>query len=158
MTITNRLKYYYEQFARTGEPVVPSIQALLGLFTKKSLDLEGFFNLNVHRAEAAKTYLKLFLDNNIDAIVMPPAAHSAVPHDTWATISYTGLWNYLDYPAVVIPVDHVRDFDVVDDLSHAKYGPEDERVYNLCTYLTTTPTTWISVANIFFPRYGPRDV
>lgn len=116
---------------------MPSLKAI-GLLTKKGTDLKGFFDLNVHRAEAAKTYLKLFLDNNIDAIVMPPAAHTAVPHDTWITASYTSLWNYLDYPAVVIPVDHVRDSDAADDLSHAKYGPEDEKVYSLCMYKFTT--------------------
>lgn len=100
----------------------------------KGTNLQGFFDLNVLRAEAAKTYLKLFCDNNIDAILMPPAPHTAVPHDTWTTPSYTGLWNYLDYPAIVIPVDKVRDCDVADDLSNAKYGPEDEKVYELCTY------------------------
>ncbi len=112
---------------------MPSLKGS-GLLTQKGTDLKGLFELNVHRAGAAKTYLKLFLDNDIDAIVMPPAPHTAVPHDTWTTASYTGLWNYLDYPAVVISVDHVRDSDVVDDLSNAKYGPEDERVYKLCMY------------------------
>jgi amidase len=136
-THTKQSKHYYEQFARTGEPIVPSLEAP-GLLTMKGTDLKGFFDLNVRRAKAARAYLKLFLDNKIDAIVMPPAAHTAVPHDTWATISYTGLWNYLDYPAVVIPVDHVRDSDVVDDLSYAKYGPEDEKVYSLCMYNSRT--------------------
>lgn len=116
---------------------MPSVKAL-GLMTKKGTDLKGFFDLNVHRAKAAKTYLKLFLDNDIDAIVMPPAAHTAVPHDTWTSASYTGLWNYLDYPAVVIPVGSVRDSDAADDLSHANYGPEDEKVYSLCMYNSTS--------------------
>lgn len=116
---------------------MPSLKAI-GLLTQKGTDLKGFFDLNVHRAEAAKAYLKLFLDNNIDAIIMPPAAHTAVPHDTFTTASYTSLWNYLDYPAVVIPVDHVRDSDAADDLSHANYGAEDEKVYSLCMYKFTT--------------------
>lgn len=124
-------KCYLEKFAQTGEPVVPSL-ANLGLLTFQGTDLPGYFALNVRRAEAAKTYLRFFLDNNIDAILMPTAPHTAVPLDTWAAASYTGLWNYLDYPAIVIPVDMVQDSDVVDDISNAQFGPEDAKLYGLC--------------------------
>lgn len=95
--------------------------------------LKGFFDLNVRRAEAAKKYLSLFRDHDLDAILMPPAPHTAVPLDKWSTITYTGLWNYLDYPAVVIPVDRVRDNkDAADDVGNAQFGAEDARVYSLC--------------------------
>lgn len=96
--------------------------------------LKGFFDLNVRRQKAAKTYRDLFFKNEIDAILMPPAPHTAVPLDTWTAASYTGLWSYLDYPAVVIPVDKVHDSDVVDDESNAKFGPEDSKLYGLCMY------------------------
>lgn len=89
--------------------------------------------MNVRRAEAAKVYLRLFCDNNLDAILMPPAPHTALPLDTWTSITYTGLWNYLDYPAVVIPIDVVTDSDSKDDLSNAKNGTHDAEVYKLCT-------------------------
>jgi amidase len=125
------LQYYLEQFSRTGEPEVPSLKAT-GLLSITGTTLKGFFDLNVRRAEAAKTYLRLFRDNDLDAILMPPAPHTAVPLDTWTTITYTGIWNYLDYPAVVIPVSNVQESDLVDDKSNAKYGPEDSKVYNLC--------------------------
>ncbi|KAK3945896.1 amidase signature domain-containing protein [Diplogelasinospora grovesii] len=124
--------YYHEQFARTGEPVVPSLEAI-GLLSVPGTTLQGLLDLNVRRAEAAKTYLKLFRDNSLDAILMPPAPHTAVPLDTWTAATYTGLWNYLDYPAIVIPVDQVRDIDCADDLSNAKFGPDDERLYRLYT-------------------------
>ena len=96
--------------------------------------MQGFFDLNVRRAEAATTYLKLFRDNDLDAILMPPAAHTAVPLDCWTKATYTGLWNYLDYPAIVIPVDQVRDTDSADDLSNAKFGLDDEQLYSLCRH------------------------
>lgn len=96
--------------------------------------LQGFFDLNVRRAEAAKTYLKLFRDNDLDAILMPPAPHTAVPLDSWTKPIDTCLWNYLDYPAIVIPVDHVRDIDSADDLDNAKFGPDDEQLYGLCRH------------------------
>lgn len=97
--------------------------------------MQGLFDLNVRRAKAAEQYLALFRDNDIDVILMPPAPHTAVALDTWTSMTYTGLWNYLDYPAVVIPVDEVRDIDVVDDLSNAKFGADDEKLYSLCRHL-----------------------
>ncbi|KAL2426979.1 Amidase [Exophiala dermatitidis] len=124
---------YLNLFARTGEPEIPSLQAI-GLNSFPGTDLRGFFELNVRRQAATRNYLRLFRDNAIDAILMPPAPHTAVPLDRWTTASYTGLWNYLDYPALVIPVDTVNESDdVVDDLGNAKYGAEDERVYSLYT-------------------------
>ncbi|KFY85184.1 hypothetical protein V500_08636 [Pseudogymnoascus sp. VKM F-4518 (FW-2643)] len=124
--------YYFKQFARRGEPKVPSLKAL-GLLSMRGTTLKGFFDLNVRRKKAAKTYRDLFLKNEIDAILMPPAPHTAVPLDTWTAASYTGLWSYLEYPAVVIPVDKVQDSDVVDDESNAKFGPEDSKLYGLYT-------------------------
>ena len=96
--------------------------------------LQGFFELNHRRAKAAKNYLKLFRDNDIDAILMPPAPHTAVPLNCWTKAAYTSLWNYLDYPAIAIPVDKVRDFDYADDVGNAKFGPDDEELYRLCRY------------------------
>ncbi|KAK7987206.1 hypothetical protein PG988_002194, partial [Apiospora saccharicola] len=120
--------------AAPASPLVPSLQALEPLLMQSGTTLQGFFDLNVRRAAAAKTYLSLFRDNELDVIMMPPAPHTAVPLDKWSTITYTGLWNYLDYPAVVIPVDRVRaGEDASDDVSNAKLGAEDARVYNLYT-------------------------
>ena len=71
---------------------------------------------------------------------MPPAPHTALPLDKWNSITYIGLWNYLDCPAVVISVGAVDRSDVVDDLSHARYGAEDKRMYDICMLLPP-PTT-----------------
>jgi len=114
--------------------VIPSLE-VAGLLSATGTDLRGFFDLNVRRQSAARDYLQLFRSNDIDAILMPPAPHTAVPLDKWSTASYTGLWNYLDYPAVVIPVDIVRDCDLADGLDHAKYGSEDANLYSLCMQL-----------------------
>lgn len=99
----------------------------------KGTDLRGFFELNVRRQAAAREYLQLFLSNDIDAMLMPPAPHTALPLDKWTTASYTGLWNYLDYPAVVIPFGTVCESDLADGVGNAKYGDEDARMYSLCT-------------------------
>ncbi|TGO36840.1 hypothetical protein BHYA_0113g00130 [Botrytis hyacinthi] len=124
--------HYLEQFERTGEPAIPSL-AKTGLLSVPGTTLQGFFELNDRRVQIAKTYFKLFRDNNLDVILMPPAAHTAVPLDCWSRVAYTCLWNYLDYPAIVIPVDQVQDTDLADDLSNAKFGPDDEQIYKLYT-------------------------
>ncbi|KAF2720954.1 amidase [Polychaeton citri CBS 116435] len=125
-------EHYLELLSRTGEPIIPSLKAI-GLLSVTGTDLHGFFELNVRRQAASRDYLKLFRDNNIDAILMPPAAHTALPHDHWIKATYTGVWNYLDYPAVVIPVDSVCEFDVADSPENAKYGVEDTCIYGLYT-------------------------
>ncbi|KAI1615172.1 amidase [Exophiala viscosa] len=125
-------EHYSELFNRTGEPAIPSLDTI-GLMSVEGTTLKGFFEMNARRQEAAKKYLQLFCDNRIDAILMPVAAHTAVPWDKWANATYTGLWNYLDYPAVVIPVDKVQDTDLADDVVHAKYGPGDAELYKLYT-------------------------
>ncbi|KAG4438556.1 hypothetical protein IFR05_005980 [Cadophora sp. M221] len=124
--------HYLEQFARTKESVIPSLQAS-GLLSAPGTTLQGLFDLNVRRTEAGRQYLELFRDNDLDVILMPPAPHTAVPLDTWSSVTYTGLWNYLDYPAVVVPVDKVRDIDLVDDASNAMFGTDDEKLYGLYT-------------------------
>ena len=97
--------------------------------------MRGFFDLNVRRQAAAREYLQLFRSNGLDAILMPPAPHTALPLDQWTSATYTGLWNYLDYPAIVIPVDAVCESDLADDVGNAKYGAEDARMYSLCMQL-----------------------
>lgn len=125
-------------FARTGEPPIGSLETI-GLMSMQGTTLKGFLVLNVRRQEAAKRYLRLFCDNRLDAILMPVAPHTAVPWDKWATASYTGIWNYLDYPAIVLPVDKVRETDLADDVSNAKYGPDDASLYSLCMISPPVP-------------------
>ncbi|KAF7916181.1 uncharacterized protein EAE98_010766 [Botrytis deweyae] len=124
--------HYLEQFERTGEPAIPSL-AKTGLLSAPGTTLQGFFELNDRRVQIAKIYLKLFRDNDLDVILMPPAVHTAIPLDCWSRVAYTCLWNYLDYPAIVVPVDQVQDTDLADDLSNAKFGPDDEQIYELYT-------------------------
>jgi len=136
---------------------VPSLTAT-GLLSAPGTTLQGFFNLNDRRAEAAKTYLKLFRDNGLDVILMPPAPHTAVPLDCWTKAAYTSLWNYLDYPAIVIPVDQVQDLDFADDLSNAKFGPDDEQLYSLCRYYLLRNLFSVAQADTCLQRYRPGTV
>ncbi|KAI0160494.1 putative fatty-acid amide hydrolase [Xylariaceae sp. FL1272] len=121
---------YREQFARTGEPPIPSLE-ICGLLSVPKTTLDGYFDLNHRRAQAMETYLKLFRHNRLDVVLMPAAPHTAVPLDKWNRPVYTCLANYLDQPAIVLPVGEVQDLDVTDGLSNAKFGPIDEQVYSL---------------------------
>ena len=96
----------------------------------ESSNLLGLFELNVRRQAAARSYQQIFRNNILDAILMPTAPHTALPHDQWTSASYTGLWNYLDYPAIVIPVDVVQPSDLADDIN--TYSADDARLYSLC--------------------------
>jgi hypothetical protein len=100
----------------------------------------------------------LFRDNEIDVILMPPAPHTAVPLDHWTKAAYNSLWNYLDYPAIVVPTDHVRETDSADDLSNAQFGPEDEKLYSLCKHHPIPGSLLIAQAHTCFHRYRPRTV
>ncbi|EXJ87031.1 hypothetical protein A1O3_03988 [Capronia epimyces CBS 606.96] len=119
-------------FAQTGEPTIPSLEAL-GLMAVEGTTMKEYLELNARREDAAERYLRLFCHHRLDAILMPVAPHTAVPWDTWSGASYTGIWNYLDYPAIVLPVDKVRETDVADDVANAKYGPDDANLYRLYT-------------------------
>ncbi|KAL5447781.1 hypothetical protein PMIN07_009554 [Paraphaeosphaeria minitans] len=136
ITLPNMQEHYFDLLRYFkldgGKPEVPSLKAI-GLSSMTPTDLFGFFELNARRQAAAQNYQRLFRNNGLDAILMPPAPHTALPPDQWTSASYTGLWNYLDFPAVVIPVDVVRPTDLADDISNAKYGADDDRLYSLYT-------------------------
>jgi amidase len=117
----------------TGEPLIPSVEKL-GLLDGKPKTMGEYFELNRKRQEIAKVYSKFWQDNNLDAIIMPPAPHTAVPENTWATATYTALWNLLDYPSVVLPVGTVNDTDKADGSEKELYNAFDEKLYKLCRF------------------------
>jgi amidase len=118
---------------QTGEPVIPSVTKLNLLTPGPALPMLHYFALNAKRHEIAKHYAsEIWAKNELEAIIMPPAPYTAVPHDEWATATYTVIWNLLDYPAFLIPVGEVEEGDVVDE--NVKYGEGDEAVYKLCKF------------------------
>lgn len=46
-------------------------------------------------------------------------------------MSYTALWEFLDYLAVIIPTGKVRDDDHSDSLDHAIHGERDRHDYQM---------------------------
>ena len=86
-------------------------------------------------------YNQLWKEHGIDAIMPPPAPHTAVPLDEWLSISYTCIWNLMDYPACIIPTGHVLNTDVRADSAMAKYGELDQQAYDLCEWSTSSVMT-----------------
>ncbi|KXJ85238.1 putative fatty-acid amide hydrolase [Microdochium bolleyi] len=128
-------QHYLDLFARTGEPAIPSLANTGVLSIPTTTETSVLWAMNATRAEISAAYHRLFVTtNDLDAILMPPAPHTAVPHDAWSRPAYTCIWNYVDYPALVMPVDKVRvGVDEADDVGNAKYGQADEEMYKLYT-------------------------
>ena len=94
--------------------------------------LQDYWALRHARNLLKDTYQKLWIDQGLDAIVMPNAPTTATVHDTWLSASFTMLWNVLDYPAITIPTGSVTNTDLADDIDNAIYGPLDRENYQMC--------------------------
>lgn len=69
--------------------------------------------------EAYKSdFLKKWNDNKLDALICPGFAYPAIPHGTvqycTAGVTYTTLYNLLNYPAGMLKVTKVTEQDVVN--------------------------------------------
>ncbi|KAK3672394.1 hypothetical protein LTR78_007701 [Recurvomyces mirabilis] len=118
--------------AAGNEPPVQSVKNV-NLASIPAVSMPGLILLNGKRAGIQQAYRKLWVDNNLDAIITPGAPTTATPLDKWDSITYTMLWNFMDYPTCIIPVDCVQSGDVVDSVSHAINGERDEHNYLMYT-------------------------
>ncbi|KAJ4004799.1 hypothetical protein NW752_009535 [Fusarium irregulare] len=101
-----------------GEPLVASVARMVHPFSKgefpvdQGLDVpDRLFALNEVKAEYGKAWMEAWRDNELDVVLAPGAAHTAVPHDTYGNPVYTLMWNVLDYPAGIIPFGTSSKFD-----------------------------------------------
>lgn len=119
------------QIEESGEPHVHSV-AQSGLAARPGMMLEDLFDFNEAREKVQARYASMWLAAGLDALILPPAPFPAAKIDVWAdTISYTAMWNLLDYPAMIIPTGRVSDADQPD--SGARYGNYDEQIYRQYT-------------------------
>ena len=121
----------------SGEPLV-NVVSKTGLLSKRSKTIEEFFKLNVAVRETHEAYRNMWVHDDLDAILLPSAPHTALPFDEWISISYTAIWNLQNYPACIIPVGKVdQALDLADSIDNAKFGREDQEMYRLCEYQST---------------------
>lgn len=86
-----------------------------------------------------------------DAILCPVSPMAAVPHDFPVYWGYTSLWNLLDYPSVVMPVDDLV-VDLLKDVKDPDYVPHsnpfDKENWEVC----------MSRSDIFPFAFGNSDL
>jgi amidase len=96
--------------------------------------MQGFMDLTAARRKLQAAYHDLWYANDLDAIMLPGAPQTATRFDEWGPITCTVLWNFLDYPATIIPTGRVRESDVADGEDSVLYGEQDLKHYKLCEW------------------------
>lgn len=97
------------------EPLVPSLK---GTKPRKPYTVEKLRALNAEREDIEIGMRKAFWSSGqVDAIVLPVAAHPVPRHDQYGCVSYTSAFNLLDYPAGTIPVRKMTEADLKLELS-----------------------------------------
>ncbi|KAH8803652.1 amidase [Xylogone sp. PMI_703] len=98
-------KVPFQHIKASGEPFIRSVEKTLFIVDAKpkGYTLEELYDLNVARASYNERWNNVFVHNKLDVVLCPGAETTAVPHDTYGNAPYTGLWNVLNYPGVMIP-------------------------------------------------------
>ncbi|KAF3005370.1 hypothetical protein E8E14_007121 [Neopestalotiopsis sp. 37M] len=84
--------------AATDWHLVPDLSELTAL---KQLSF-----LMSKKSEISVDWSRTWRVHNLDAVIGPPAQHTAIEHDQYGIPAYTALLNFLDYPACVVPFGH----------------------------------------------------
>lgn len=125
------LKFVQDLIKQGGEPEVESVRRT-NLASIPGATLQDYFELNAARSRFKAAFQKFWLQSRIDALLYPSAPTTATPLDEWKCITYTALWNLLDYPAVIIPTGKVCETDSADGIENAVFGAEDKQNYSMC--------------------------
>ncbi|CAN9348671.1 unnamed protein product [Alternaria alternata] len=98
--------------AAGGEPFIPHVEALVN--KGKAISVYDYWQLNKMKLALQKRYLDLWNSTKsansgkpIDVLLTPVMPHSAVPHRKCKWVGYTKVFNFIDYPAVVLPAGQV---------------------------------------------------
>lgn len=114
-----------------GEPYIPHVEALVN--KGKPISVHSYWQLNKGKVAAQKRYLDLWRSTKsaktgeeIDILLTPVMPHSAVPHRKCRWVGYTKVFNFVDYPAVVIPAGNVsKELDGKTPMTMAAYQPRN---------------------------------
>ncbi|KAF9736094.1 amidase [Paraphaeosphaeria minitans] len=126
--------------AAGGEPFIPHVEALVNRGTP--ISVYDYWQLNKQKLAAQKRYLDLWNSTKssasgkpIDILLCPVMPHSAVPHRKCRWVGYTKIFNFVDYPSVVLPAGEVsKELDGTAVADMAAYEPRnalDEWNWNL---------------------------
>lgn len=93
----------------TSEPFRPEMCAYE---TATDLGVYDLWQLQRQRTALQKRTLDRFRSQGIDAILSPTTPYIAPRHGDFKTVSYTGLWNLVDYACVSFPTGVYGDEEV----------------------------------------------
>ena len=131
--------------AKSGEPMLPLTKWMLHANPcVKKLSTEELWYWQEEREEYRREYAAKWNETAVDAIICPAAPGVAPKHHTAKYWGYTAVWNLLDYPAAVFPVDKV------DNSVDLKYERKDymtgmdEQEWEKCKYFPS-PGCWLLI-------------
>ncbi|KAF4823527.1 Acetamidase [Colletotrichum tropicale] len=114
-----------------GEPFIPHVERLIN--RGKAISVYDYWQLNRRKWDMQQAYMEKWRSirspttgRAVDILLMPPMPHSAVPHAGCRWVGYTKVWNFLDYPALVIRGGKVSQDDMSEPWTYETRGPEDE--------------------------------
>ncbi|KAJ0334199.1 hypothetical protein COL5a_000247 [Colletotrichum fioriniae] len=114
-----------------GEPFIPHVEKLLN--RGKPISVYDYWQLNRRKWELQQAYLEKWQSirspktgRMVDILLLPPMPHTSVPHGGCRWVGYTKVWNFLDYPALVIPGGQVSEEDLNQPWAEEVRGVEDE--------------------------------
>ncbi|KAJ5141822.1 amidase, partial [Penicillium atrosanguineum] len=114
--------------AEAGEEPVECVRQmnLAALLGQSGVSLDDMWRFVAEREDYREDWGKIWRENQIDVLLCPGSRGTAVPHDKYGIPVYTLLWNFLDFPASVIPYERANkalDTEVIDGCKLPYYDP-----------------------------------
>ena len=91
-----------QHIQKSGEPAIKSLKTSGPAVEDYTPTLEDLFDMNVRRARFIKEWETIWLQNGLDAVILPGSPKTAGPHDTYGHPPYTLMWNLLDVSLLVL--------------------------------------------------------
>ncbi|EUC44251.1 hypothetical protein COCMIDRAFT_98648 [Bipolaris oryzae ATCC 44560] len=114
-----------------GEPFIPHVEALVN--RGQPISVYDYWQLNKQKLALQKRYLDMWNSTrceksgkSVDVLLTPVMPHSAVPHGQSRWVGYTKVFNFIDYPAVVLPAGQVsKELDAEATKAMGEYRPRN---------------------------------
>ncbi|KAI1035234.1 hypothetical protein LB504_006019 [Fusarium proliferatum] len=92
-----------EYLVATNEPMNTLTQWIIRDAEGPGLDANGVLKLRVERDDFRCRFAEHWESEDVDFVICPVFVGPACSHETALYWNYTALWNYVDYPGIVIP-------------------------------------------------------
>ena len=140
--------------AATGEPIHPLTKTVLSTVTSTWDDPNGpekektateLTEMRVARDEFRCAFVENWNSQDVDVVLAPCYVGPASKHDTAYYWNYTALWNFVDYPGIVIPtpiaVEEKADWKAMEKLNIVGQAEELRKHFSDKNYGATISTS-----------------